>query len=144
MDAAVVATGTILFKPDPGWQWNGWNGKAKFGCRDQGFLIGGNPVALDTDLEQMFQVLLGKQYTAPPYKDIPGTTIVASIRIDASTLCPIWQGAGRKVVTQATCGKFQIQVTPAYLVGNSAYPDTVITKLGKFEIADSGQPLVNC
>ncbi len=144
MDPCAVATGVILFTPAPGWQWNGWDGKAKFNCRDQSMWIDVKPIGVDSDLEQMFMSLLGKQYTAPPYTSIPGTIVSASIQIDRSTLSPVLTIAGGQVVTAKTVGRFTIQVTPAYLIANGAYPDSITSKQGKVEIQDCAQAFTSC
>src|SRR5262249_54572040 len=103
-----IAAGTILFKPDSGWQWVGWDGKLQLESKTNLLFPEGKGVIRKPDLIALGMKLAGKNYKASGFDDIPGSSIVGNIQVDELTLSDVLECEGQKVATAKTIGTFTI------------------------------------
>lgn len=131
---------TLQFKPAAGWSWKGWNGQSSVLSTESVLTLGAAGVR-DTDLEAMFQQLIGRFYIAGIYRNIPGLVLSATVRVTQDTLCPVATASGRPLGTQATRGTFEIVCTQAVqqegAIGPN--PDPNPKKSGTWEVVRTKQ-----
>jgi hypothetical protein len=125
---------TIRFVPGAGWDWFGWDGRLKVAAPDRGLSAEGRPVALASDILQLFAQLMGRTYKAQGFDDIPGTGTAAQISVTESTLDRATTIGGQKIVVAKTEGKFVLPCVPSMRAGVPPIPDPVPVKQGRWVV----------
>jgi hypothetical protein len=134
-----VQGGIVLFKPDSGWQWNGWDGRASIRTDAHPMQVDGQPVAVFNDRKGLESELIGKQYEAQGFDDIPGSVTNSEIMVDSVSLSNHVTCSNKKVALKSTSGRFRLDCLPSYKAGSPPTPDPILMKTGSWEIEKAGQ-----
>jgi hypothetical protein len=132
--------GVVIFSPEAGWQWEGWNGKVTVDASWHATLEGAD-IVLKSDLERLKQKLVGKSYKASGFDASPGSVLSATVTVKDSTLSDVIRCNGELAATQDTSGSFSVNCVPS--MSGVPSPDPQPAKSGQWRIEKSGQALVN-
>jgi hypothetical protein len=122
--ASLVPEGTnVEFRPDASWRWVAFDGCLATRASLRRINLEDNWALVDVDLLQLAPQLIGKQYAAVGFDDIPGTLVQVSLTIDEATLFGRAVLEGRKTATTETRGTFSICVAPSLKAGAPPIPD---------------------
>jgi hypothetical protein len=141
MAEVVVKGGKLVLQPGPGWQWFGWDGKVEIVAQGtpHPFTVDGAPVILAADVMALAAKVIGKQYKATGFDDVPGVATTALILVDQGTLSKNSQMTSQKVVLATTKGDFQVVCVPSMKAAAPPIPDPVPMKSGTWKIESAGQ-----
>jgi len=131
MSRMIVHNSKVLFKPDAGWQWFGWDGIISMQISESLFKICDLPVGVKDDILKIKDLIEGKLYTANGFK-CPGNLSVNDISINSDSLCKLSTVNSIQIINENTVGTFTMYYSkPA--TTPKADPDPLPIKTGTFK-----------
>jgi len=141
MTKFVVSDSSFIFTPDPGWNFQTWDGILSIQLNnDSLFKINQNDVMVENDIYTLSSKLDGKYYRANAFTT-PGQLKAMSILIDQNTLCKYSSINNVPIVNDKTSGTFTMSLISPALTPKGD-PDPVFIKSGKWKVHDIPQQFV--
>lgn len=147
MNDQVAVNGAKISIVPSQFSWVGWNGSVTIAARENTLSVSDEPVALESDLiESITKEIIGKQYIATGFADVPGTVVSAVVTVNTSTLHPILSVAGQSVAFGSTSGSIVVLFVPAMKCippPGAPLPDPVLSKTASWSLVDPAQKILD-
>ncbi|ODA33141.1 hypothetical protein A6X21_05085 [Planctopirus hydrillae] len=131
---------SIEFRPDAGWNFDGFDGRVAVKAEARCLLVGGRPIVVAEDLVACASEILQKAYKAQGFDKVPGAIIRAEVSVDEQSLCELLTCDGKKAATEATEGTFSITCRPSLSGSSPPLPDPgALRRTGKWSVAKTFQ-----
>ncbi len=143
MASLVPAGATVVFTPDAGWDWDGFDGCVEVSAGRDRMALPGGCVVLDGDLVRLGERLVGTRYKAAGH-DVAGGVASATVRIDAGTLFERLRVEGRPSAKSDTTGTFRVGVVPSQKSGSPCVPDAATERTGTWAIRTPAGTRTTC
>ena len=125
---------------NPDWAWFGWNGVVDLNVSVTHKLsVDGKFAVLVKDFEAFGAAVIGKQYTAVGFDNVPGTVVNCTISVNMSTVATRLKVGDDMACGAETSGTFVINVVPSMMAGAPPVPDPVQIHSGTWTFQDAGQ-----
>jgi hypothetical protein len=130
----------VEFEPTGPWRWVQFDGCLQVSATLQRMRHHGDSILIDADILNLGPLLVGKQYAADDFDDVPGAVTDAALVIQEATLFARALIEGHKVVCSTTTGTFRVQVLPSVKSGTPPVPDPQPAHQGTWRIRPLGEP----
>ncbi len=144
MQYLVMDGDVLLLKPDAGWAWQGWPGRAPITSSQKILWLespaGAKPVVLPADLEQTFrEAVQGKCYYNPPFTT--GQVVVpVQFEVDEPSFAKCWTVKDRPSAPHPISGRFAVGVAaPATDPSGKPDPKGPGQRTGRWRVVKANQ-----
>jgi hypothetical protein len=142
---SLVPAGTIVeFRPQPEWRWVAFDGCVEVSASRDRVELEGHGGIVDEDLVRLAASLVGRQYAAEGYDDVPGTIGQAAVEIDRPTLFHRVVIEGCVAAWTATTGTFRVVCQPSMKAAIPPVPDPLLTHEGTWTIREPAVARTEC
>jgi hypothetical protein len=145
MDELLCHGAVLIFDPEPGWQWSGWNGRLEIGTgTGKSLSIRGKFAIVSNDIVALAVKVIGISYTATGFSDTPGTVIAATIHVESGSTNDMVEIPEGRVCDEKTVGSFLCQCRPSMKIGTPPVPDPLsAVRKGRWRVFQPGQDRIS-